>query len=188
MKLLLARKDLIQTGLLIFPLFVLLPTCLWCVSRLRSYQVKKTIQEMVPAIIQDVEPAMQRAMSVLAQEIIPSTDYYANQERTQSARSAIYTMCQAISDSILIHQPGFTTDPYFCSLYIKAGDRYITANRHNAYLTTYEYDLADLKDLEATSDRWRLYPNNRDWRVKYKIQTDPMIVIDFAVVSQDRDY
>lgn len=188
MKAPLTRADFIWAGVILCILFVLLPAGLIGLSAWRSHERKEKIHKMVPGIVQDAQQTLQTATTLLVQESIPSTDYYANQERTKQARSVIYDACKDISSSITARSSEFRTDQYFCSLYIKQGDGYLTANRHNTYPTTYEYDLKDLKDLEAAPEVWRLYPNSRDWRVKYKLQTSPLVVLDFAVVAKEEDY
>ena len=79
-------------------------------------------------------------------------------------------------------------DRYFCALFIKRDNAYIRASKDYIDVTRYEYDWKDFDDLLQTSSSWKLYPNDRAWRAKYKVSENPLVILDFEIGLKDPDY
>lgn len=179
-------KDWAWTGVLLLCLLVLLPLGLWGYSKYRENKIKSDIRMIVPGAISDAEQALQRAGDLVAQEV---TSTSRDRNRAPNSRLAVDQACRDLRASVTEKNDDLIVSDYdYCALFIKRGDAYIRVDGHGVYVTEYRYDFQDFADLLATDEPWRLYPNGRNWRVKYKLRTDPIIILDFEVRSKDADY
>lgn len=181
----LTLKDYAWTVLLLLCLFVLLPLGLWQFSLYREVRLKASINAIVPDIVKVAESSISKAEALILQEVL-SYDGHSIYS-SPDTREAIELACENIRDSISSQNSELRGNKEFCDFYILRGNEWIRADYNTIIGTQYPDDLKDFADLLSSSDPWRLYPNGRNWRVKYKLRSEPQIILDFEVGSEVND-
>lgn len=163
----------------IIGLFVLLPLSLWSLASYQEFQLKSAIKTIVPNVMLNAEDSIGKAKEHMVEEVVSYNghDIYTAPE----TRSAISAACREIMASISREDGALIGNPDFCDFYIRRPGGWIRADANTVIGTEYPYDLQDFNDLLSSRDRWRLYPNGENWRVKYILQEDPTVILDFEV-------